>query len=191
VAVQRNDWISPEEYLCIDRESLDVKYEYDHGRMYAMSGGSTSHSLLAGNMFTILKAHLRGGPCKAYTSDMRVYVSEEEYLYPDVSVSCDPKDTQEIKDNLQSPRLIIEVLSPSTEMRDRTRKFAQYQQCSTIEEYVLVSQQRQQVEIFTRNGKRWMYQLFSPGEEIELLSLDIRFPIELLYEDVPLPIEKE
>jgi len=191
VAVQRNDWISPEEYLRIDRESLDVKYEYDHGRMYAMSGGLTSHSLLAGNMFTILKAHLRGGPCKAYTSDMRVYISEEQYLYPDVSVSCDPKDTQEIKDNLQSPRLIIEVLSPSTEMRDRTRKFAQYQQCSTIEEYVLVSQQRQQVEIFTRNGKRWMYQLFGPGEEIELLSLDIRFPIELLYEDVPLPVEKE
>ena len=91
MAVQRNDWISPEEYLRIDRESLDVKYEYDAGRMYAMSGGSTSHSLLAGNMFTILKSHLRGGPCKAYTSDMRVYVSEEQYFYPDVSVSCDPK----------------------------------------------------------------------------------------------------
>jgi len=191
MAVQRNDWISPEEYLRLDREALDIKYEYDDGQIYAMSGGSTSHSLLAGNMFTILKAHLRGGPCKAYTSDMRVYVSEEQYLYPDVSVSCDPKDTQEIKDILQSPRLIIEVLSPSTEMRDRTRKFAQYQQCPTIEEYVLVSQRCQQVDIFTRNGKRWMYQLFGPDEEIELLSLDIRFPIEMLYEDVPLPVEEE
>jgi Uma2 family endonuclease len=191
MAVQRNDWISPEEYLRIDRESLDVKYEYDAGRMYAMSGGSTSHSLLAGNMFTILKSHLRGGPCKAYTSDMRVYVSEEQYFYPDVSISCDPKETQEIKDNLQYPRLIVEVLSPTTEMRDRTRKFAQYQQCPTIQEYVLISQKRQEVEIYTRDGKRWMYQLFSPGEEIELLSLDIRFPMEVLYEDVPLPVEEE
>ena len=64
MAVQQNDWISPEEYLRIDRESLDIKYEYDQGQMYAMSGGSTSHSLLAGNMFTILKARLKGiGNC--------------------------------------------------------------------------------------------------------------------------------
>jgi Uma2 family endonuclease len=191
MAVQHNDWISPEEYLRIDSESLDIKYEYDDGHMYAMSGGSTSHSLLAGNMFTILRSHLRGGPCKVYTSDMRVYVSELQFFYPDVSVSCDPEDTQAIKDNLQSPRLIVEVLSPSTEMRDRTRKFAQYQRCPAIQEYVLVSQKRQEVEVFMRNGKKWIYQLFSPGEDIELLSLNIQFPIAMLYEDVPLPVEEE
>src|SRR5690242_12360205 len=136
MAVEQNDWMSPEEYLCIDRESLDIKYEYDDGRMYAMSGGSTSHSLLAGNMFTILRSHLRGGPCKTYTSDMRVRVSEVQYFYPDVSVSCDLRDTEEIKDTLHYARLIVEVLSPTTELRDRTRKFVQYQQCQTIQEYV-------------------------------------------------------
>ena len=191
MAVQQNDWISPEEYLRIDRESLDIKYEYDDGWIYAMAGGSTSHSLLAGNMFAILRSHLRGGPCKVYTSDMRVCISELQYFYPDVSVSCDPEDTQAIKDNLQSPRLIVEVLSPSTEMHDRTRKFARYQRCPTIQEYVLVSQKRQEVEVFTRNGKRWIYQLFGPGEDIELLSLNIQFPIAMLYEDVPLPVEEE
>jgi Uma2 family endonuclease len=83
------------------------------------------------------------------------------------------------------------VLSPTTELRDRTRKFVQYQQCQTIQEYILVSQQRQQVEVFTRNGKKWVYQLFGLGEEVELLSIDVRFPIEMLYEDVPLPVEEE
>jgi Uma2 family endonuclease len=191
MAVEQNDWMSPEEYLCIDRESLDIKYEYDDGRMYAMSGGSTSHSLLAGNMFTILRSHLRGGPCKTYTSDMRVRVSEVQYFYPDVSVSCDLRDTEEIKDTLHYARLIVEVLSPTTELRDRTRKFVQYQQCQTIQEYVLVSQQCQQVEVFTRNGKKWVYQLFGPGEVVELLSVGVQFPIEMLYEDVPLPVEDE
>jgi Uma2 family endonuclease len=191
MAVEQNDWMSPEEYLCIDRESLDIKHEYDDGRMYAMSGGSTSHSLLAGNMFTILRSHLRGGPCKTYTSDMRVRVSEVQYFYPDVSVSCDLRDTEEIKDTLHYARLIVEVLSPTTELRDRTRKFVQYQQCQTIQEYVLVSQQCQQVEVFTRNGKKWVYQLFGPGEVVELLSVGVQFPIEMLYEDVPLPVEDE
>jgi Uma2 family endonuclease len=105
MAVQQNDCISPEEYLCIDRESLDIKYEYDDGRMYAMSGGATSHSLLAGNMFTILKSHLRGGPCKTYTSDMRVRVSEVQYFYPDVSVSGDSRDTEEIRDAINDAAL--------------------------------------------------------------------------------------
>jgi Uma2 family endonuclease len=71
-------------------------------------------------------------------------------------------------------------------MRDRTEKFAQFQQCPTVEEYVLVSQKRQEVEVYTRNGKRWIYELFGPGEEVEFASIHFRFPIEALYEDVPL-----
>ncbi len=117
--------------------------------------------------------------------------SEVQYFYPDVSVSCDLRDTEEIKDTLHYARLIVEVLSPTTELRDRTRKFVQYQQCQTIQEYVLVSQQCQQVEVFTRNGKKWVYQLFGPGEVVELLSVGVQFPIEMLYEDVPLPVEDE
>lgn len=117
--------------------------------------------------------------------------SEVQYFYPDVSVSCDLRDTEEIKDTLHYARLVVEVLSPTTELRDRTRKFVQYQQCQTIQEYVLVSQQCQQVEVFTRNGKKWVYQLFGPGEVVELLSVGVQFPIEMLYEDVPLPVEDE
>ncbi len=117
--------------------------------------------------------------------------SEVQYFYPDVSVSCDSRDTEEIKDTLHYARLVVEVLSPTTELRDRTRRFVQYQQCQTIQEYVLVSQQCQQVEVFTRNGKKWVYQLFGPGEAVELLSVGVQFPIEMLYEDVPLPIEEE
>ena len=79
----------------------------------------------------------------------------------------------------------LEVLSPSTEMRDRTEKLAQYQKCRTIEEYILVSQDRQVVEVYTRNGKKWVYQMFESGEEIELTSIDFHCPIEAFYEDVP------
>lgn len=186
MVAQRNDWISPEEYLRIDREAVDIKYEYVDGRIYGMSGGSTSHSLLSINMLAMLKSYLRGKPCKAYNSDMRVHPSRLQYFYPDVTVSCDQKEIQEVTNDLYFPRLIIEVLSPSTEMRDRTEKFAQFQQCPTVEEYVLISQKRQTVEVYTRNGKKWIYELFGPGEEVEFASIDFRFPIEALYEDVPL-----
>ena len=116
---------------------------------------------------------------------MKICLSEKVRYYPDIMVSCDPRDTQVVKYDLSYPRLVIEVLSPSTELRDRTEKLAHYQTCSTVEEYVIVSQERQAVEIYTRNGKKWVYQMFGPGEEIELTSIDFHCPIEAFYEDVP------
>jgi len=82
-------------------------------------------------------------------------------------------------------RLVIEVLSPSTELRDRTEKLAQYQKHPTIEEYAIVSQEHQAVEIYTRNEKKWSYQRFGLGEEIEFTSINFHCPIEAFYEDVP------
>src|SRR5260370_12837986 len=156
-----------------------------------MSGGWTSHSLIAMNISTLLREHLRGSPCRTYNSDMKFKPSEKVSYYPDVTVSCDSKDTQAVKHELYYPRLIVEVLSPSTEMRDRTEKLAQYQKYPTIEEYVLVSQENQAVEIYTRNGKKWVYQRFGLGEEIELTSIDFHCPIEAFYEDVPWSTESE
>lgn len=189
MAMQHERWISLEEYLELDRTSLDVKYEYVDGRIYAMAGESTSHSLITMNISTLLRSHLRGKTCRAYNSDMKFLLSEKVCYYPDVTVSCDPRDIQAIKHELCYPRLVIEVLSPSTELRDRTEKLAHYQKCQTIEEYVLVSQDRQAVEIYTRNGNKWIYQMFESGEGIELTSIDFHCPIEAFYEDVPLPTE--
>jgi Uma2 family endonuclease len=185
MAIPHERWISLEEYLELDRTSIDMKYEYVDGRIYAMAGGSTSHSLIAMNISTLLRVHLRGKACRAYNSDMKFCPSEKVCYYPDVTVSCDPRDTQVIKHDIYYPRLVIEVLSPSTEMRDRTEKLAQYQKCQTIEEYVLVSQDRQAVEVYTRNGKKWIYQMFESDDKIELTSIDFHCPIEAIYEDVP------
>ncbi len=185
MAMPHERWISLEEYLELDRTSIDVKYEYVDGRIYAMSGGSTSHSLIATNIYALLRPHLRGSPCRVYDKDMKFCLSETVRYYPDVTVSCDPRDTQAVKHDLYYPRLVIEVLSPSTELRDRTEKLARYQRHPTIEEYILVSQEQQAVEIYTRNGKKWSYQSFGPGEEIEFTSIDFHCPIEALYEDVP------
>ncbi len=191
MAIPHDHWISLEEYLELEHTSPDMKYEYVDGRIYAMSGGSTSHSLIAMNISTLLRMHLRGKACQAYNSDMKFCLSETVHYYPDVTVSCDPRDTQVIKHDLYYPRLVIEVLSPSTELRDRTEKLARYQRHPTIEEYILVSQEQQAVEIYTRNGKKWSYQSFGPGEEIEFTSIDFHCPIEALYEDVPWSTEPQ
>jgi Uma2 family endonuclease len=102
-----------------------------------------------------------------------------------------PKDTQEIKNSIQFPTLIVEVLSPSTEMHDRVRKFRFYQQCLTIKEYVLINQYRKEVEIYSRIDAEWKYRIYTSGDEIQLVNLNITFHIDLLYENAILPEEAE
>ncbi len=184
---EADDWISPEDYLALDHESLDQKYEYVDGHMYALAGGSNNHSYIAGNMFALLREHLLGSPCKAATSDMMFQVAKGRYLYPDVSVSCDKRDTQEIKHFIEYPILVVEVLSPTTEMYDRTKKFRLYQKCLSIQEYILINQYRKEVEIYTRNGMKWEYRLFSEGDDIEITCLNMTIPIDKLYINAILP----
>jgi len=100
MAIPPEHWISLEEYLELDRASTDVKYEYVDGRIYAMTGGSTSHSLIATNIYALLRPHLRGSPCRVYDKDMKFCLSEKVRYYPDVTVSCDPRDTQVVKHDL-------------------------------------------------------------------------------------------
>jgi Uma2 family endonuclease len=109
IAVQHEHWISPEEYLEIDRASLDIKYEYEDGQMYAMPGGTVEHAQIAQNMISALAAHFGEGPCRVFSSDVRVQVSNKKYYYPDVSVSCNPEDSQRGIDIIRSPRLVISL----------------------------------------------------------------------------------
>jgi Uma2 family endonuclease len=188
MAVQREQWVSPEDYLAIDCASLDVKYEYDNGHMYAMSGDIVNHAEIALNAIIALRAHLRNGPCHAFSSDVRVQVAEKKYYYPDVTVSCNPEDWQQgTNDIVRAPRLVVEVLSPSTEARDRGKKFKAYQKCSSIEEYVLIRTEYQEVEIYNRQGDIWTYRQFGPRQEVQLLSINLTIPIASLYmrTDVP------
>src|SRR5260370_6739929 len=181
MAVQREQWISPEEYLAIDRASPDVKYEYMDGHMYAMAGGSRNHARIAMNLGAIVDAHLGDGPCRAYSSDVRAKVSENKYLLPDFTVTCSPEDMPGEEDMIYSPRLVVEVLSPSTEARDRGKKFRAYQKCPSVEEYALIRTEYQEVEIYNRHGDIWTYRRFGPGQEVELLSINLTIPIADLY----------
>jgi len=184
MAVQREQWISPEEYLAIDRASPDVKYEYMDGHMYAIAGGSRNHAPIAMNLGTIVDAHLGDGPCRAYSSDVRAKVSESKYLLPDLTVTCSPEDMPGEEDMIYSPRLVVEVLSPSTELNDRTWKLQNYTAHPTIEEYLLVDSRAMRIEIYRKEQKKWIYDAFEADDEVELTTLGVHFPIVDTYEDV-------
>ena len=141
------------EYLTRERVA-DYRSEYFQGEIFAMAGGSRRHAMICDNLVARMLEKLRGGPCHPYSSSLRVKVAATGLTtYPDLSIVCGEEkfDDQE-KDTLLNPRLIFEVLSPSTERYDRGRKFNNYKQIPTLEEYLLVSQTDPRVERITRQG---------------------------------------
>jgi len=183
MALEHTPTMSVEEYFELEENNPDTRYEYFDGYVYLMSGGSANHATISGNIYAILRNFLRGGPCRAYNSDMKVRVSEKRYFHPDVTVSCDPRDRGTAY-FIQSPRLVVEVLSPSTEARDRGRKLQYYLACPSIEEYLLVDARSMRIEIYRKEQTKWIYDAFEADDEVELTSLGIRFPVAYAYEDV-------
>ncbi|BAY31043.1 hypothetical protein NIES2107_28920 [Nostoc carneum NIES-2107] len=184
VATPNSSYISPEDYLKAE-ETSPIKHEYRHGFVYAMAGASNTHVIITGNMFAMLRNHLRGSGCQTYISDTKAHIeSINIYYYPDVIVSCDRRD-REFDNFLRYPCLIVEVLSPTTEAFDRGDKFADYRKMESLQEYVLVSQTRMNVEIFRRNPEgQWVLYTYSPGDNIHFISVGFDFAIADVYEDV-------
>jgi Uma2 family endonuclease len=184
IANRERDYISPQDYLA-GEELSPIKHEYIDGEIYAMAGASDSHVTIAGNLFALLRNHVRGTGCRVYMADMKAYIETANiFYYPDVMVTCDPRD-RELPNQKKYPCLIVEVLSQKTEAFDRGDKFADYQQLETLQEYVLISQKRQRVECFRRNAEGfWVLQTYNQGSEIHLASIDFRTSIDSLYEDV-------
>ncbi|QBD81248.1 Uma2 family endonuclease [Ktedonosporobacter rubrisoli] len=162
MAADPQRWLSVEEYLELDSASLDLKYEYLSGQIRAMNGGTTNHAWLSINMLTQLNEQLRSGPCLVYNSDMRVQLAHNCYVYPDVTISCDVADAQGENVIVRAPHLVVEVLLPSTEAYDRGEKFARYQSCASVQEYVLVNYRQQLIEVFRRQGAKWSYAPLRP-----------------------------
>jgi len=183
MAVQREHWISLEEYHEIERNS-EVKYEYADGHIYEMSGETVGHSRIAINMITALGLHLRGNVCRVFNSDIKVLPlgDENPTYHPDVTVTCNPDDCQDDSTAISSPRLIIEVLSPSTFARDRDEKFDVYLACPTVEEYVMVSSHHQRVEVYHRESvNTWGNIQYTAGEVITLTSVGLTIPVAEIY----------
>jgi len=184
--------MSVEEYLELDRSSPDTRYEYIDGVVTMLAGGTANHSRISVNVVSLLQAALRGSPCEVFNSDLRVRISSTRYLLPDASVSCDPLDLQGENDIICTPRLIVEVLSPSTEAADRGKKFRYYQSCPSIQEYVLISSQEQAVDVYRRaSDNLWTLHPFGPGDMVELKCINVSLPFEALYEHVTFPFEEE
>ena len=173
--------MSLEEYFALVERDGEHVYEYLDGRVYMMTGGGPDHSIIGSNLNGLLQAFLRGRRCIVYTSDVYVQLSEQYRLCPDVTVSCDPRD-RGAQDVIRYPYLVAEVLSPTTEARDRGQKSLQYRACPSIQEYLLISSEFPLVEVFRRE-KQGFWSLYTLGlaDTIELSSLEFRLPVAELY----------
>lgn len=172
------------EYLEIEQVSREVKHEYVAGEIFAMAGGSVEHSALATALVGMLFAHLRGGPCRPHGSDLRISIRAAEVAtYADAAVVCDPVERDpESPSHVMNPRIVVEVLSPTTERYDREQKRLYYQQLGSLHEYVLVAQDRRRVEVWQRDGKQWSHAAYGPGEAAPLASIDYALDVDALYD---------
>jgi Uma2 family endonuclease len=179
-------FLSVDEYLSGEQLS-DVRHEYVDGVVYAMAGTSIAHNIIAGNIFGELRIHLRGSKCRPLMADVkaRLQLGEKQiFYYPDVMVACDPRDTNSFFEEL--PKVIVEVLSESTERTDRSEKFWNYTQIPSLEEYVLASQTKKEVTVF-RRSQQWKPEvLHLPEHELHLPSLSFKIPLHAIYEGVDL-----
>lgn len=185
-------WMSVEEYLELGRSSSDARYEYIDGYAYLMSGGSPQHALIIGNFQGELSRQLRQrrSPCRAYPADATVRLSDAVYVHQDVVVTCDERDLV-ATNSLRFPKVVVEVLSPGTEKKDRTEKFDRYRACQSIQEIVLARTTQPLVEVYKRQAaKQWFLQIYGPGEDVELAALGLYIPMNIIYEDVSFPDNK-
>lgn len=192
--------LTPEEYIAFERKAFPdatiIRHEYINGELIAMSGASRAHNLIAGNIFGELRAQLRDSECETYMSDMRVSTPRTaSYFYPDVVVVCEePRFEDEVFDTLLNPIILVEVLSPSTEVYDRREKFAHYRQLPSLQEYVLVAQDEVLVEHYRRQekqgtppvtGKDWIFTDFQElAKNLPLTSIHCELPLREIYERV-------
>ena len=156
IAAKDNAHLTPEEYFTWEEQQLE-KHELIDGQVYAMSGGSKNHSLLAAKFITLFTSHLEGSGCDTATSDLRVnIVGTNNYTYPDVSVTCDDRDKTTTQ-YITYPCLIVEVLSKTTEAYDRGGKFRMYQNNPVLKDYLLVSSTAIEIDLYHKNDAgQWM-----------------------------------
>lgn len=173
------------DYLGWEAEQA-IKHEYIDGEVFAMAGASEAHVTIAGNIYMVLRNHLRGGPCSVFISVMKLQVAQDNaFHYPDVFVTCAEADRA--RSHFKSePVLVIEVLSPSTSAFDRGAKFASYRKLASLQEYAVIDTERLSVDVFRREGTsgRWVLDPLKVGQAVSWSSVALSMPIERLYEDV-------
>jgi len=187
MALPANRGWAAADYLAFERAS-ELRHELINAEIYAMTGASLEHTTISANLVGLLGNHFRGKPCRTLASDMRVKVNAANYCYPDVVVVC---GTPELEDNhgdtLLNPMVVFEILSPSTERYDRGEKFQRYRAISSLQVYILVSQESPRLEMFTRHdsdGTWVLSEATALSESVYIPVIDCTLPLSEVYERV-------
>lgn len=178
--------MTEDEYLAFERTS-DERHEFVNGEVFAMAGGTSNHSTVMMSIGAELRFALRKRRCQTHAADMRIYIpTSGRYVYADASVVCGkPQFKDETHDTLLNPRVVVEVLSPSTEAYDRGEKFEHYQTVPSIMHYVLAAQDKPRIEVFTRMGDgSWHLRTYGPGDRLELSSIECVIDVDQVYTNV-------
>lgn len=180
---QEKQVFSAQDYLAWEAEQIN-KHEYVAGEVFGMVGARQQHVIVALNLGSLLREHLRGTPCRALISDMKLNVQAmDAFYYPDVMVTCNDADKAAAL-YIEHPKLIIEILSESTASYDRGEKFAAYRKIDSLEEYVLVDADRKSVESFRRQaGGDWLLRDFTGGENCAFESVALTLDMARVFED--------
>lgn len=174
------------DYLAMEQQSLE-KHEYHDGEIYAMAGGTPRHANLTLNISRLVGNGLVGKPCSAYSSDLQVALTPNRFVYPDLTVVCDPPlFFEENTIAINNPTLIVEVLSAGTADYDRGGKFARYRQIDSFKEYILISQDEPNVETWYKlDSNVWRINTFTTlDQSFELTSLGVNISMRDLYDKV-------
>lgn len=180
---------TPPPYMTLDEyfefeERSQLRHEYVNGVVYAMSGASLAHNEISSALLSAFRAHLRGGPCRAFINDVKLRISsasDQIIYYPDLMVACNPSEWG--THFVCNPKLIVEVLSPTTMDIDRREKGMTYRRVDSIEEYVLVEQGQHKVTV-NRRAENWTPQMYAGlGAVAEFRSLSLFVPLAQIYED--------
>ena len=181
---QQNTYTFPSDYLEFER-SASIRSEYHKGQIFAMAGASRNHNRIVTNVSTSLDIQLKHRDCNNYSIDMRINVQKgKRYLYPDIVVTCGEEQFEDDKtDTLLNPVVIIEVLSTSTEAYDRGTKFLYYQTIESLQEYVLISQNPQRIEVYHRQSDgAWKYHSFYKKEnKVMIEAIDCILELDDVY----------
>lgn len=178
--------MTPDQYL-EQEEKASFKSEYWNGRVDAMFEASFLHVGINGNLFGVLDLRLKGRPCRFMSSDLRIWMpAVSNFSYPDCAVICGaPRFRGGRVDVVENPTVVFEVLSESTEKYDRGKKFHSYQTIPELRQYVLISQHQPLVEVFTRDGDRWILRMYRGVQSVvDLESIDVQLPMRELYDRV-------
>jgi Uma2 family endonuclease len=185
--------LTPAEYLAIERKA-EFKSEYYAGEMFAMAGARFPHNAIKDNLIVELGSQLRGGPCRTLSSDQRVKVPKTGlYTYPDIVIICEPPQFEDDeRDTLLNPRVIIEVLSESTETYDRGEKAKHYKRIPSLQEYILVSQREALVERMVRqdDGSWKVTEFAGLDATLEFTSVQAKVALAEIYRGVEFPEPK-